>query len=107
MADELWEDLSRCEAFDWDAGNAPKIWERHEVAPGEAEQVFFNRPLVAVTDPKHSQVEPRFLALGQTDAGRRLFLVFTLRKERIRVISAREMNRRERREYDNAEKSEA
>ena len=78
MADDLWERLSKCEGFDWDAGNAPKIWEKHEVAPGEAEQVFFNRPLVAVPDVTHSEMEPRFLALGQTDAGRRLFEVMAI-----------------------------
>jgi len=103
MADDLWEALSRCEGFDWDAGNATKIWERHEVAPGEAEQVFFNRPLVAAVDLKHSGAEPRFLALGRTDASRRLLVVFTFRRRLIRVISARDMSRRERREYDNAE----
>jgi hypothetical protein len=103
MADDLWEALSKCEGFEWDASNATKIWERHEVAPGEAEQVFFNRPLVAAADLKHSGAEPRFLALGQTDAGRRLLVVFTFRRRQIRVISAREMSRRERREYDNAE----
>ena len=102
MADEVWEELSKCEGFDWDAGNAPKIWDRHEVAPGEAEQVFFNRPLVAVPDATHSGTEPRFLALGQTDAGRRLFVVFTIRDTLIRVISARNMSRRERREYEHA-----
>jgi hypothetical protein len=103
MVDDPWERLSQCEGFEWDAGNAPKIWERHEVAPGEAEQLFFNRPLVAAVDPKHSGAEPRYLALGQTDAGRRLFVVFTFRRRLIRVISARDMSRRERREYDNAE----
>jgi len=100
---DLWEELSRCEGFDWDAANAPKIWERHEVSPGEAEQVFFNHPLVAVVDSKHSDTESRFLALGQTDSGRRLFVVFTIRGRHIRVISARDMSRRERREYERAE----
>ena len=101
MAQDLWERLAACERFEWDGGNAPKIWERHEVTPGEAEQVFFNRPLVAVGDEKHSSQESRFLALGQTDAGRRLMVVFTFRRTAIRVISARDMSRRERREYDN------
>ena len=103
MVDDLWERLSRCEGFEWDAGNALKIWERHEVASGEAEQLFFNRPLVAAVEPEHSELEARFLALGQTDAGRRLFVVFTFRQRLIRVISARDMSRRERQEYDHAE----
>ena len=99
MADPL-ESLVSAEGFEWDAGNAPKIWERHEVTPGEAEQVFFNQPLIVVADAEHSKVEQRFYALGQTDSGRRLFTVFTMRRKLIRVISAREMSRRERREYD-------
>jgi uncharacterized DUF497 family protein len=99
----IWEVLARAEGFDWDSGNAPKIWERHEVSPGEVEQVFFNRPLVALRDAKHSQQEQRFYALGQTDGGRHLFVVFTLRKKLIRVISARDMKGRERREYQRAE----
>lgn len=102
MAEDLWTRLGACERFEWDASNAAKIWERHEVSPGEAEQVFFNRPLVAVVDEKHSVREVRFLALGQADSGRRLFVVFTFRGKAIRVISARDMGRRERREYEDA-----
>jgi uncharacterized DUF497 family protein/predicted DNA binding CopG/RHH family protein len=95
MAEDPREELSRCEGFNWDDANAPKIWERHEVSPGETEQVFFNHPLVAVVDSKHSDTESRFLALGQTDSGRRLFVVFTIRGRHIRVISARDMSRRD------------
>jgi uncharacterized DUF497 family protein len=100
MAEGVWEELTRCEGFEWDAGNAPKIWERHQVSPGEAEQVFFNLPLVAAADTRHSGAEPRFLALGQTDGGRRLLVVFTFRGRLVRVISARDMSRRERKEYE-------
>ena len=95
-------DLARISGFDWDAGNARKN-DAHGVSATEAEQVFFNRPLVAAVDLKHSGAEPRFLALGRTDASRRLLVVFTFRRRLIRVISARDMSRRERREYDNAE----
>jgi uncharacterized DUF497 family protein len=102
MSDDVWEQLGRCEGFEWDDANAHKLWERHEVAPGEAEQVFFNLPLVAASDLRHSSDEVRFYALGQTDAGRRLFVVFTCRRTRVRVISARNMSRRERKEYDDA-----
>ena len=93
-------DLARCTGFDWDEGNLLKNWERHRVSASECEQVFFNRPLVAREDEKHSGQESRFYGLGQTDSGRRLFVVFTVRGTLIRVISAREMNRREKREYD-------
>jgi uncharacterized DUF497 family protein len=103
MAEDFWERLSRSEGFEWDAGNAPKIWVRHRVSPAEAEQLFFNRPLVAAVDVEHSAEEPRFLALGQTDSGRPLFLVFTFRRGLIRGISARDVSRRERREYEHAQ----
>ena len=91
--------LARCTGFDWDQANLAKNWQKHAVSGSECEQVFFNQPLVAEPDTKHSAQEPRYYALGQTDSGRRLFLVFTVRGKLIRVISAREMSRRERREY--------
>ncbi|MEX2220744.1 MAG: BrnT family toxin [Candidatus Rokuibacteriota bacterium] len=96
----LLDDLARCTGFDWDEGNLAKNWTRHRVAGAECEQVFFNRPLAAAADELHSDEEPRFYALGQTDAGRRLFIAFTIRRGLIRVISARDMNRRERAEYE-------
>lgn len=87
----------------WDAGNSGKSWARHEVSDGEAEQVFFNRPIVVAGDPKHSVTEVRHAALGRTDAGRGLAVVFTLRGSLLRVISARPMSRRERKVHDEAE----
>ncbi|HNQ57435.1 MAG: BrnT family toxin [Burkholderiales bacterium] len=94
-------DLSRITGFDWDAGNARKN-EKHGVSMAEAEQVFFNMPLLLLVDEKHSQREARHHALGQTDAGRLLHLSFTLRKagSLIRVISARDMHRKERTIYE-------
>lgn len=92
--------LLRCTGFQWDLGNARKLLERHAVEPGECEQAFFVEPLVVSTDEKHSAAEPRWRALGQTLAGRRLHIVFTVRGELIRVISARDMTRRERQAYD-------
>lgn len=95
-----WEErLAGCEGFDWDEANAGKIWQRHEVAPAESEEVFFNRPLLVGDDAAHSTSEARFYALGQTDAGRLLFVVFTMRKRLVRVISARDMSRKERKVY--------
>lgn len=95
----LLDDLAKCTGFDWDEGNLTKNRARHRVAGAECEQVFFDRPLAAAADAGHSEEEPRFYALGQTDAARRLFIVFTVRRGLIRVISARDMNRRERTEY--------
>ena len=87
------------EGFDWSGGNAEKNWESHRVTPLEAEQVFFNTPLLSGADPAHSQRESRFYALGQTDEGRELFIAFTMRGRRLRVVSARDMSRKERRVY--------
>ncbi|HPD13775.1 MAG TPA: BrnT family toxin [Planctomycetota bacterium] len=85
--------------FDWDAGNRDKNL-RHGVHNWECEQVFFNQPLVVLGDPKHSVAEERLAAFGQTDAGRQLVVVFTMRGTKLRVISARDMNRRERQFYE-------
>jgi uncharacterized protein len=94
-------DWARVEGFEWDDGNARKSDEKHGVGQAEAEQVFFNEPLLIVDDPRHSLDEPRFHALGRTDEGRSLHVTFTLRgvATRIRVISARDMSRRERARY--------
>lgn len=87
--------------FDWDAGNARKSVEKHDVGRAEAEQVFFNEPLLVLEDRGHSAAEARFHALGATDDGRRLHVTFTLRGGgvRLRVISARDMSRKERKIY--------
>jgi len=90
--------------FDWDAGNHDKNWAKHRVSDSECEEICFNQPLVARHDPSRSDEEERFRALGQTDAGRRLFVAFTMRGKLLRVISAREMTRRERRFYASFEK---
>lgn len=87
------------EGFDWSGGNAEKNWNRHSVAPAEAEQVFFNTPFLWGDDSTHSGTEGRFYALGQTDEGRALFIAFTMRGGRLRVVSARDMSRKERRAY--------
>jgi hypothetical protein len=96
------EPLLGCVGFEWDEGNATKNWERHQVSRSECEEVLFLAPLVVTPDEKHSGGERRHLALGRTASGRRLFLVFTVRGDRIRVISARPMSRRERRVYEQA-----
>ena len=100
---DIYDQLKACEGFDWDRGNILKNWERHQVTVAECEQLFFNRPLVTFPDVKHSDQESRFYALGHTDAGRRLFAVFTIRQTFIRLISVRDMNRKERKVYENYE----
>ena len=91
--------VSRCTGFQWDRHNVAKNWEGHRTTTSECEEVFFNLPLMVQDDSKHSQKEPRFYCLGQTDAGRPLFVVFTTRGTLIRVISARDMSRKEREAY--------
>ena len=94
-------DLARVVGFDGDEGNARKN-ERHGVTRVEAEDVFFDPHLLLAPDPRHSQEEPRLHALGETSVGRRLHVTFTLRAEGtlIRVISARDMHRKERAAYE-------
>lgn len=96
---EFFEGLS---GFQWDEGNALKVWERHQVLPAEGEQVFLNRPVLIAADVRHSRREARYHALGLSDAGRRLALVFTIRGVLVRIIAARDMSRRERRIYEQA-----
>ncbi|MFA6015631.1 MAG: BrnT family toxin [Gallionellaceae bacterium] len=94
-------DLSKITGFDWDDGNARKN-EKHDVRMAEAEQVFFNDPLLLLEDAKHNQRESRIHALGKTDEERLLHITFTLRhsEEKIRIISARDMHKKERKIYE-------
>ncbi|MFZ5517874.1 MAG: BrnT family toxin [Candidatus Zhuqueibacterota bacterium] len=94
------EQISGCIGFDRDDGNSEKNWIRHQVPRNESEQVFFNEPLIIADDTKHSQYEIRWYTLGRTDAGRLLFIVFTVRDNLIRIMSARDMNINEREIYN-------
>ena len=95
--------LEKCTGFQWDSGNAEKNWERHRVSRGECEQAFLNQPFLVAEDEVHSQRETRYFGLGRTNSGRALFAVFTIRGELVRIISARDMSRRERRAYEQAQ----
>ena len=88
--------------FEWDDGNSEKRWARHSVRPSECEELFGEQPLLLADDLSHSRREPRFLALGKKRAGRRLLVVFTVRLRRLRVISARDMSRKERSAHEAA-----
>ncbi len=94
--------LDKVVGFDWDDGNARKSEAKHGVSQAEAENIFFGQPLLIVQDIKHSAVEPRFHALGRTMHDRLLHITFTLRADGtlIRVISARDMHRKERELYE-------
>ena len=88
--------------FEWDKGNIDKNYKKHDVAFWESEEIFSNQPLLVKSDKKHSTVgEIRYYALGQTNESRLLFISFTVRANKIRIISARPMNQKERNIYQN------
>ncbi len=93
-------DLEQFTGFQWDEGNIDKNLLKHQVQNWECEQIFFNEPLIILDDPKHSLSEKRWAAFGQTDAGRFLIIIFTKREKLLRVISARDMNHKERQFYE-------
>jgi len=97
--------LSKFAGFDWDEGNKNKNWIKHRVLDAECEEIFFNIPLVVFPDKAHSKGEERHYVLGKTNRGRLLFLVFTPRGDKIRIISARDMSKKERRCYYESQKS--
>lgn len=92
-------------SFDWDKGNINKNWEKHGVHFKETEEVFLNKPLDIRKDIKHSQFEDRYIALGVTDKKRYLYIVFTIRDSKIRIISARDQSKTERKLYVKKERS--
>ena len=100
---EINELLRQCAGFQWDKGNYTKNLEKHRVTAAECEEPFFNQPLLVLPDEKHSQDEERWIALGRTNAVRLLLLAFCVRASvhgpLIRVISARDMTPREKKEY--------
>lgn len=94
-------DLSNIEGFEWDKGNLEHI-KKHNVHYRECEEAFFNKPLVVNEDETHSQTEERFRVYGKTNEERSLFMIFTIRNNKIRVISARDQSRKERKEFQEA-----
>ncbi|MGA1797028.1 MAG: BrnT family toxin [bacterium] len=97
--------FSHVNGFEWDEGNINKNWEKHKVSHVECEEVFFNEPLIVQKDREHSDEEIRYFTLGRTNSGRLLFMVFTIRRDKMRVISARDMTRRECIHYEQIEKN--
>lgn len=97
-------DISRIEGFDWDEGNLEKNKIKHNVSKKESEDVFLNKPLRFFGDEVHSKTEKRYGALGKTNKGRRLAIFFTIRKNKIRVISARNQGKEEKTIYEEVER---
>jgi len=81
--------------FDWDFGNINKNQNKHGVGTDECEEVFFNKPLLIKIDDEHSKNELRFSALGRSNDNRYLYLVFTIRNSKVRIISARDQSKKE------------
>lgn len=92
--------LKRALTFEWDHGNRGKNFKKHKVADQECEEVFFDPKKKVLRDPLHSGREERFILLGKTKMERLLFVVFTMRRDKIRIISARDLNKRERHLYE-------
>ena len=85
--------------FDWDKGNVDKNLVKHKVDFREAEEIFFNKPVKYYIDKLHSQIEVRYTALGKTNKKRKLIISYTIRKNKIRIISARDQSKKERKIY--------
>jgi uncharacterized DUF497 family protein len=99
-------DFKALSGFDWDEGNIRKNWLKHKVSPQESEEIFSSRPLIILPDDTHSnQMEKRFHAFGKTSSGRKLLISLTVRNNKIRVVSARPMNFKERSFYESYEKN--
>ena len=94
--------LPKVIAFEWDKGNIDKNLKKHKVTNQESEEVFFNIPIVFSEDKKHSVKEKRYMLWGKTNTSRKLTIFFTIRNNKIRIISARDMHKKERGEYEKA-----
>ncbi len=86
--------------FQWDKGNIDKSLKKHGIENEEAESVFFDENSVFSEDIKHSRTEKRYQILGRSERNILLNVIFTLRGNKIRVISARKVNNKERRLYE-------
>lgn len=93
--------FKKIKGFEWDKGNQKKSWLKHNINYKEAEEIFKDEFLYVSEDIKHSQVEKRYHALGISKLDNMLAVVFTLRKPKLRIISARVMNKREKIKYKN------
>jgi len=97
--------LPKTISFEWDEGNLDKSYEKHGITPKEAEEIFVSEELYVLPDIKHSQKEKRFIALGKTQEGKHLFIVFLIKKEKIRIISARRMHKKELQKYEKSKEN--
>jgi uncharacterized DUF497 family protein len=92
-------DLGQIVDFEWDEGNKDKSYQKHGITTSETEEVFLDPNQLVLDDVRHSQAEDRFIIIGKNTKKTVLLVVFTIRKNKIRVISARSANAKERRLY--------
>lgn len=97
--------LNKYKGFQWDKWNIDKSHEKHKITANESEEIFLDENLQVVKDVKHSQKEARFIAIGKTSENKTLFVVFTLKKNKVRIISARKANKKERSKHEKAQKN--
>ena len=93
-------DVSKLVGFEWDKGNIDKSYKKHEISIREAEEAFLDKQVFLQEDIKHSEKEERFIAISKTSSNKMLFSIFTIRDRKIRIISTRVANRRERGLYE-------
>lgn len=93
-------DLVRIVEFEWDKDNIDKSYKKHSITSKETEELFLDENVLFIEDVKHSQKEERFIAIGKTTQNTLLFAVFTIRNNKIRIISVRKANQKERRKYE-------
>ena len=93
-------DQSKIKCFEWDKGNIDKSYQKHGITPNQSEEIFLDKELKIIRDVGHSQKEARYIALGKSFEKKILFVVFVIRKNKIRIISARKANEKERRKYE-------
>jgi uncharacterized protein len=92
--------LDNYTGFQWDKGNINKSYQKHGITPNEAEEPFLDEKVLVLEDVKHSGKEKRYFLIGKTVVGKILFVAFTLRKDKVRIISARKASKKERRIYE-------
>lgn len=98
-------DLGKITGFEWDKANIDKSYQKHGISPNEAEAIFFDEHIAIEKDVKHQEREERYIGIGITTEENFLFVVFTLRDTKIRIISARVADKKERRLYEEAKKN--
>ena len=92
-------DWNSFNSFQWDKGNIDKNYKKHQISSSQSEEAFLDEKAIALEDIYHSQKEKRYTLIGKTFEGTPLFIVFTVRGKKIRIISARRANKKEKNKY--------